>query len=190
MQVEPGVETTGWFAAMRWRLELLNEAEVELVARTVAFSERSHLEPMARLATRLGNGWLYPLVSVVLAAGPVAAPLRFLVAATLSLLVAFLGYPLLKRGLRRARPCDYDPSLARGVVPLDRYSCPSGHAMTAAAYGVPLIFACPGAAPFVLATCAVIGWSRVALGHHYVSDVLVGTFLGAAVASILGALLY
>jgi undecaprenyl-diphosphatase len=145
---------------------------------------------VARIATRAGNGWLYPLLSVVLAAGPVDAPVRFLVAATLSLLIAFIAYPKLKRVLGRSRPCDYDPSLVRDIAPLDHYSCPSGHAMTAAAYGVPLIFACPLAAPFVIALCAVIGWSRVALGHHYVSDVLIGTVIGATIASTVGALLY
>jgi undecaprenyl-diphosphatase len=168
----------------------LDLAEVETVARVVSFAERRRLEPVARIATRLGNGWLYPLLSLILAMGPLEAPIRFLVAATLSLLVAFVAYPWLKRMLRRMRPCDYEPALVRDVIPLDRYSCPSGHAMTAAAYGVPLIFACPPAAPFVIAVCGLIGWSRVALGHHYVSDVALGTLLGGAIAAMVGTLLY
>lgn len=168
----------------------LDAYEVEVVMRAVASAERLRLTRIARIATRLGNGWLYPILSIVLALGPVDAPLRFLVAATLSLLVAFIAYPQLKRALRRARPCDYEPSLARDITPLDRYSCPSGHAMTAAAYGVPLIFACPPAAPFVLAVCAVIGWSRIALGHHYVSDILLGTVLGGTIAMTVGAAMY
>lgn len=168
----------------------LDAFEVDLVSRAVASAERLQVEPIARLATRLGNGWLYPLMTIVLAIGPVEAPLRFLFAATLSLLIAFLAYPAMKRVLRRARPCDYAPALARDLPPLDRYSCPSGHAMTAAAYGVPLIFACPSATVFVLGLCTVIGWSRVALGHHYVSDVLIGTLMGATIASIVGAMVY
>jgi membrane-associated phospholipid phosphatase len=62
--------------------------------------------------------------------------------------------------------------------------------MTAAAYGVPLVFACPASAPFVIAVCGVIGWSRVALGHHYVSDILIGTVIGATIATSVGAFLY
>ncbi len=168
----------------------LDAYEVDVVMRTVASAERLRLGRIARVATRLGNGWLYPILSVVLALGPVDAPLRFLVAATLSLLIAFVAYPKLKRSLGRSRPCDYEPSLVRDVAPLDHYSCPSGHAMTAAAYGIPLVFACPSAAPFVIALCAVIGWSRVALGHHYVSDILIGTVVGATIATSVGAILY
>jgi len=168
----------------------LDAVEVETVARTVAAAERLGLAPIARVATRLGNGWLYPLLTLGLLASPLNAPLRFLFAASVSLAIAFGAYPLLKSFLGRSRPCDYDPTLVRDVAPLDTYSCPSGHAMTAAAYGVPLLFAWPAAWPFVFAICAVIGWSRVALGHHYVTDVVIGTVLGAAIAGSVSAFLY
>jgi undecaprenyl-diphosphatase len=168
----------------------LDAFEVDVVMRTVASAERLRLQRIARIATRLGNGWLYPILSIALALGPVDAPLRFLIAATLSLLIAFIAYPKIKRVLGRSRPCDYEPSLVRDIAPLDHYSCPSGHAMTAAAYGVPLVFACPASAPFVIAVCGVIGWSRVALGHHYVSDILIGTVIGATIATSVGAFLY
>lgn len=62
--------------------------------------------------------------------------------------------------------------------------------MTAAAYAVPLLFAWPVAWPFVVALVAAIGWSRVALGHHYVTDVLLGAILGAAIAGSISAFLY
>ncbi|MGN6187037.1 MAG: phosphatase PAP2 family protein [Thermoanaerobaculia bacterium] len=168
----------------------LDAYEVDIVMRAVTSAERFKLAPLARIATRLGNGWLYPILTIVLALGPVDAPLRFLVAATISLLIAFIAYPSMKRVLGRSRPCDYEPSLTRDLAPLDHYSCPSGHAMTAAAYGIPLVFACPASAPFVFAVCSVIGWSRVALGHHYVSDILIGTIIGASIATTVGAMLY
>lgn len=177
------------------RLELflasLNPPEAELVARVVQSSERLGLTRVACVATRLGNGWLYPPASLLLLLfARLDAPLRFLAASALSLSVAFAIYPSLKTLIARARPCDYDPSLAGDLEPLDHYSCPSGHAMTAAAFAVPVAFACSEAAPFAVAACFVIGWSRVALGHHYVSDVLVGTVLGAGVATAVSAALY
>ena len=168
----------------------LDALEVETVARAVSAAERLHLVRVARIATRLGNGWLYPVLTVALLVSPLNAPLRFLFAAALSLAIAFAGYPLLKSFLGRARPCDYDPTLVRDVPPLDTYSCPSGHAMTAAAYAVPLLFAWPAAWPLAVALCAVIGWSRVAMGHHYVTDVVLGTVLGAAIAGSVSAFLY
>lgn len=168
----------------------LDEAELALVERTVAAAERHRLERVAALATRLGNGWLYPILTVVVVLARIESPLRSLFASAMSLAIAFLVYPPLKRFLARTRPCDYEPSLVRAPEPLDRYSCPSGHAITAAAYAVPFAFATAAALPLVLMLCAVIGWSRVALGHHYVSDVILGAMFGATVAGAVGAIVF
>jgi undecaprenyl-diphosphatase len=176
--------------AIAVRFISLDAAEVAVVARVVAASERHGLQRIAQTATRLGNGSLYPIVTLLLIAARIEDALRFTASAALSLLLAFAVYPTLKRFLARMRPCDYDPSLARHPEPLDHYSCPSGHAMTAAAYAVPLMIAAPSAAPLALAICAIVSWSRVALGHHYVSDVIAGTLLGAGVAGVVGVVVF
>ena len=168
----------------------LDATEVELVARTVSSCERLRLARVARMATRLGNGSLYPILSLLVLLTDVDRPFRFLATAAVSVVLALAVYPALKRRLARMRPCDYDPSLARDLPPIDQYSCPSGHAMTAAAYAVPMIFAWPAAAPLAIALCLIVSWSRVALGHHYISDVILGTILGASVATTVGALVY
>jgi len=166
------------------RFASLDTVEVTIVLRTVANAQRFHLGGLARTATRLGNGWIYPLLSLILLlVSDHERPLRVLASSAASLALAFAIYPKAKRALARTRPCDYAPSLAQGPAPLDRYSCPSGHAMTAAAYAVPIVSAWPAAAPAVILIWAVIGWSRVAVGHHYVSDVLLGSLLGATIAA-------
>ena len=172
------------------RFVSLDAAEVAVVARVVGAADRHGLQRIAGAATRLGNGALYPILTLFLLAARIENALRFTATAAMSLLVAFTIYPALKRYLGRARPCDYDPSLARGAEPMDQYSCPSGHAMTAAAFAVPLLFAAPSAAPLAFAVCAIMSWSRVALGHHYVSDVLAGTILGAGIATVVGAMVF
>lgn len=172
-------------------LVALDSVEVEVVSRTVAACDALGLQRIARTATWLGNGTLYPLLALFLVvAAPIDEPSRFLMTVSLSLVMAFAIYPPMKTLIARLRPCHYDPSLARTPEPLDHYSCPSGHAMTAAAFAIPVVFACRPAAPIVLAACAIISWSRVALGHHYVSDVVAGTILGATVALLVSALLY
>ena len=158
--------------------------EVNLVLRTVASAQRLGLCGVARAATRLGNGWIYPLLSLVLLLFvDDGRSLHVLGSSAASLGVAFTVYPSMKRVLARTRPCEYAPALAYVPEPLDRYSGPSGHAMTAAAYAVPLVVAWPAAAPLAIVVWAVIGWSRVAVGHHYVSDVLLGSILGAGIAA-------
>ena len=162
----------------------LDAAEVQVVIRAVASAQRLRLSGVARVATRLGNGWIYPLISLLLLVlSDSDRPLRILGTSAASLALAFTVYPSAKRFLARTRPCDYVPLLAQNPEPIDRYSCPSGHAMTAAAYAVPVVAAWPAAAPVVIGVWAVIGWSRVAVGHHYVSDVLFGSILGASIAA-------
>jgi membrane-associated phospholipid phosphatase len=91
---------------------------------------------------------------------------------------------LVKSAVHRARPALPDP-----VAHATGLSFPSGHAQSAiVAAGVLLLVFMPAlrrswrpaavavAAAFVLA----VGFSRVALGVHYVSDVLAGYVLGAA----------
>lgn len=169
---------------------VLDRAELKFVAAAVRSAEASRFRRVAKGITRLGNGSLYPFLTLASAA-VVDAPLQLTIASAASVMSSFTVYPLIKRVLARARPCDYDRALVGDApVPLDRYSCPSGHAMTAAAHGVPLAVACPEAAPFVIALCVAMSWSRVALGHHYVSDVVLGTGLGAAVATTVLAFVY
>lgn len=175
---------------MQQAIVSLDAAEVALVRRVASASDQLGLERIARTATRLGNGSLYALVTLFLVAARIEEALRFAATAGVSLLLAFAVYPMLKRSIGRLRPCDYDPSLARHPEPIDHYSCPSGHAMTAAAYAVPLIVAVPTAAPLALAICGLVSWSRVALGHHYVSDVVAGTILGATIAAMVTAMAF
>jgi undecaprenyl-diphosphatase len=172
-------------------LASLDAHEVEVVARIAEHARRVRLLRVARTATWLGNGWLYPLMSALLyLTRRIDAPLVLLASSSLSLATAFTFYPWLKRIVARARPCDYEPSLATAPEPLDQYSCPSGHAMTAAAYAVSVLFAIPETALVLIPVCALVSWSRVALGHHYVSDVLIGTTLGALTALSVGTFFY
>jgi len=162
----------------------LDRRELRLVERCVAQARSRRWIPAARLISRAGNGWVYPVASGFLFVAPIEHAARCIAAAIISLVIAFMIYPPLKRSLARTRPCHNDEALADALTPLDRYSFPSGHAMTAAAFGIPIIVAAPPLAiPIVIAGCALVGWSRVALGHHYPSDLVAGTLLGGIIAA-------
>jgi undecaprenyl-diphosphatase len=51
--------------------------------------------------------------------------------------------------------------------------------MTLAAVAIPVIWVHPQVTPLVLGFGLFLAWARVALGHHYPSDLLVGVILGA-----------
>lgn len=184
------VAAPGLRAAAQRMFITADRAEIDVVARSVAFARRWKLTALARIVTRLGNGWLYPIAATILLLTSFQAAVRCIVAAALSLALAFTIYPPLKRLLARNRPCHYDRRLAMVCAPLDRHAFPSGHAMTAAAFGVPMIFAAPAiAAPIVIGGCLLVSWSRVALGHHYVSDIFAGALIGGAIASLVSTFL-
>jgi len=158
----------------------LHELELRIVEGFVAHARRRGLTRIARAVTRAGNGWLYSAAAALL----LLRDGRSVAAAALSLAVAFLIYPPLKRFIARPRPCDAAGHLVDAMRPLDRHSFPSGHAMTAAAFGVPIAVAAPlPAALIVVAGCTLMSWSRMALGHHYLSDVVAGTILGGVIAA-------
>lgn len=106
-----------------------------------------------------------------------AGALRALAAAA----IAGLVVTLLKETTERARPPLADPALdPLGVVP-DSTSFPSGHSATAFAAAIAVGMAYPRLRVPLLALAAIVALSRVYLGMHYWSDVVVGSLLGVAI---------
>jgi membrane-associated phospholipid phosphatase len=61
-------------------------------------------------------------------------------------------------------------------------SFPSGHAQVAGALAAALVLVYPRYTLLYVLFAALVGYSRVVIGHHYLSDVMFGLFLGAASA--------
>jgi hypothetical protein len=62
-------------------LASLDAAEIAVVSRAVAACEELRMERVARAATRLGNGWLYPILSVFIVAMKLDEAVRFIASA-------------------------------------------------------------------------------------------------------------
>jgi len=133
-------------------------------------------------ATRGGDGWLwYSLGALILAFG---GDVRFLALAA-ALIAVTSGIALflwLKRTFRRRRPCAIHPICWHELLPPDQFSFPSGHTITAFAVALTVSHFYPGM-QLGLGFCAMsVAISRVLLGMHFVSDVIAGAVLGAALA--------
>ena len=131
-----------------------------------------------------GRPVLLWLVSVAVALLLIRRRTRLAIYVIVTGLGALLLDPSLKTLVGRLRPVvDVAVSSAPGN------SFPSGHALGSfVAYGALLLVFLPAVAPrfrtvvitLVAALIAVIGFTRIALGVHYLSDVLAGWLLGAA----------
>lgn len=135
-------------------------------------------------ASRLGDGavWYTMLVIVVWWQG--LAAWRGILAGALATTVCVALFKTLKLGTARLRPFEVMTDLRTALPPIDEWSFPSGHAMNAFSVSV-VITVFYGSLAIVVWPCAlVIALSRVALGLHYPSDVLVGAMLGAVIAAL------
>jgi undecaprenyl-diphosphatase len=160
----------------------LDDREIRVVRRQVSFASQPFFRSAAVALNHFGNGWVYIPLAIIVFSLQGWGALRVAWAAITSAILAHCVYPLIKAYFARPRPLDRDPTLECATAPLDAYSFPSGHCMTAVTAVVPLSIAYPGATLPLSALLLLIGWARLALGHHYPSDLIVGTLLGAAIA--------
>ena len=88
------------------------------------------------LATRLGDGWLWYALGIVLLI--YGGERRFVAvgAAASAAVAGILYFSLLKSKSRRRRPCDIEPHCWSQILPPDKYSFPSGHSITAFAIAI------------------------------------------------------
>ena len=138
-------------------------------------------------ATRAGDGWLWVVMALLLAADGLEG-LKVLGGVAVAAGLANTLLVLTKRRVQRARPCERARPAHFDVDPLtwfeaDRFSFPSGHALNAFALGSVIALGYPLVAVPVLLLAASVAASRVILGLHWLSDVLVGAFVGAAIGT-------
>jgi undecaprenyl-diphosphatase len=166
----------------------LNAREIVLIRRVAHGCRRPAVRWLAMAVNRLGDGGIYLVIALGLPLFEGRGSLKPLLASLLSAGLAFCAYLPMKRFLGRARPCDFDPTIASQALALDRYSCPSGHLMTVVAAGLPLGQSYPALMPLLLLAAALIAWARLALAHHYTTDLVAGALLGLAAAGTVAAL--
>lgn len=143
-----------------------------------------------RMVSRLGDGlfWYILIVTMPLWIG-LDDPRAGLLASLQMLVAAAFGvslYKVLKHKLVRERPFIGLIGIECAMPPLDRYSFPSGHTLHAVLFTMIAISHAPNLAFVLLPFTLLIAASRVVLGLHYPSDVIVGALIGWAIAKISG----
>src|SRR2546425_3911271 len=129
-------------------------------------------------ATRAGDGWLWWCCGLAVLAANDAASREAFAAAVLAVFAGIVTFKTLKRAVGRKRPCAIQPHCWANLLPPDQFSFPSGHSITAFAVALSLGTFYPPSMPVLLFCAASVAVSRVMLGMHFLSDVVVGSGLG------------
>ncbi|MCU0841231.1 MAG: phosphatase PAP2 family protein [Thiobacillaceae bacterium] len=134
--------------------------------------------------SRLGDGLLWYALMAALLVVEGEAALPAVLAMLLSGAACTLAYKGLKAATSRPRPCQAHSVIRLTTLPLDVYSFPSGHTLHAVCFSVVAAAHYPLLAPWLAAFTLLVAASRLILGLHYLSDVLVGALIGAGVALV------
>jgi len=129
-----------------------------------------------RLLTHLGTGafWMTVYALSLIFFHKDFAQLTFTL--VVGEIIGLMMIIILRYMTKRRRPdAKYKPFF---LAPWNRYSFPSHHALRSFLIAVILGVHYPGLLPFLLFMAATVGFSRLYLSKHYLSDVLVGTFIG------------
>jgi undecaprenyl-diphosphatase len=94
-------------------------------------------------------------------------------------------YKILKTKTIRPRPYQVHQVIHLGERPLDHFSFPSGHTLHAVMATILLGYIVPPLLVLMVPFTVLVAGSRMVLGLHYPSDVMVGGCIGAAVAGLI-----
>jgi undecaprenyl-diphosphatase len=169
-------------------LARFDNAEYRLCRRLNRGVEHAGVRVFFMTASRLGDGVIWYALMLAI---PFLYPERGLTVAFVMLATGAAGlalYKILKRTFVRERPFIRHAGISLAGAPLDRYSFPSGHTLHAVAFTWQAVAAFPETGFVLVPLAAAVAASRVVLGLHYPTDVLVGALIGATSGAIGAAL--
>jgi undecaprenyl-diphosphatase len=147
-------------------------------------SARDWVVRLLAAVSRIGDGWIWFAIVVFLPIvdGPVgtSASVRLVGVGIVNLIL----YKIIKRWIARPRPYRTCPGICARTRSLDEFSFPSGHALHSMAFSVILPVYYPLSALVVWPLTILIALSRIVLGLHYPSDVIVGALIGGITAAV------
>lgn len=137
-------------------------------------------------ATRGGDGWLWYIMTIAVLLFGDGQKYVAVAASGMAVLTGVFIFLVAKRMTGRKRPCAIQPHCWATLLPPDQFSFPSGHTITAFAVALSLGLFYPSLMIGLLFCAVSIAVSRILLGMHFLSDVVVG----AGVGSVLGCLAF
>jgi len=132
--------------------------------------------------SRSADGPFYAIVAILLLLMQGEKDVHLFLAMLFAFALELSLYKILKNGIKRPRPFDELDRVQFVVAPPDRFSFPSGHTAAAFVMAIILTTGFPVLQPLLLTWATMVGASRIYLGVHYPTDVLMGAVLGSGSA--------
>ena len=151
----------------------------------IAFNRSSRYRAIAQFfaaVSRLGDGVFWYSLMALLPLVHGAYGLRAAAVMAAAGLGGLTIYKVMKSRLVRERPYISHPDILSGTAPLDRYSFPSGHTLHAVMFTMIAVSYFPALAAILIPFALLVALSRVILGLHYPTDVIVGALIGWGLA--------
>lgn len=141
------------------------------------------LDSFFPLFTHLGGAVFTILLTLVFLTGPGSYMEAGILALGSLSMSSFLVF-ILKKIVERERPYNTIENMNVLIGPLRDYSFPSGHATASTAIAVSLGFVFPQISGILFSIAILVGISRIYIGVHYPSDVIVGMTIGSLFANL------
>jgi undecaprenyl-diphosphatase len=163
-------------------LQLIASGDHKLMRKVNKWPAPRWIRLLAIAATRAGDGWLWYVIGLLVLLFGGDGRLTAIASAGSAAIAGIGLFVAMKKISGRKRPCEIEPHVWANLLPPDRFSFPSGHTISAFAVAVALgVFYPAFFAPLIVCALAV-AVSRILLGMHFLSDVLVGALLGIGLA--------
>jgi undecaprenyl-diphosphatase len=163
-------------------LQFIATRDLKLMRKVNKWPAPRWIRLWAIAATRAGDGWLWYLTGLFVLLFGGADRFTAVASAGSAALVGAGLFKSLKKLSGRKRPCEIEPHCWAKLLPPDQFSFPSGHTITAFAVAIALGEYYPTLLPALLVCAVSIATSRILLGMHFLSDVVVAALLGAGLA--------